>query len=213
MDNCVTIVQGNDFTLNITLSILNEETQVPEAYDLTDARLIEIKLISQISGHTLRLAPYKLTEKNVLSALVSGNKLKLTDYDVEVSFVKNGLNKRAYECNVIRVVRCNGDTDYSTVTDGESGYGIDISIKADVEQVYLGKNTGGGGGTTDYNDLENKPSINDVTLEGNQTSEDLHLMGEETGRVMQGAIEANQAEIEANVLRDFNLDYNNDFTI
>lgn len=31
------------------------------------------------------------------------------------------------------------------------------------------------GGTTDYNDLENKPQINGVTLEGNKTPQDLHI--------------------------------------
>lgn len=30
-------------------------------------------------------------------------------------------------------------------------------------------------GTTDYNNLTNKPSINDVTLEGNKTTEDLKI--------------------------------------
>lgn len=33
-----------------------------------------------------------------------------------------------------------------------------------------------GGGTTDYNALENKPSINSVTLTGNKTSSDLGLV-------------------------------------
>ena len=34
---------------------------------------------------------------------------------------------------------------------------------------------GGEGGTTNYNDLENKPSINNVPLEGNLNTEDLNL--------------------------------------
>lgn len=34
---------------------------------------------------------------------------------------------------------------------------------------------GGGGGTSDYNDLDNKPSINSVTLSGNQTTSTLGL--------------------------------------
>ena len=33
----------------------------------------------------------------------------------------------------------------------------------------------GGGGTSDYADLNNKPKINNVTLSGNKTSADLHL--------------------------------------
>jgi hypothetical protein len=36
-------------------------------------------------------------------------------------------------------------------------------------------NGGGGGGTSDYEDLENKPSINGVTLSGNKTTSDLNV--------------------------------------
>lgn len=43
----------------------------------------------------------------------------------------------------------------------------------DLASYMLGKKSGGSGGTTDYSDLTNKPSINDVTLSGNKTSSDL----------------------------------------
>lgn len=43
------------------------------------------------------------------------------------------------------------------------------------------KNSGGGsGGTTNYNDLTNKPSINGVPLEGNKTSADLNIQSQTT---------------------------------
>ena len=38
--------------------------------------------------------------------------------------------------------------------------------------------TGGGGGTSDYNDLSNKPSINGVTLSGNKTLAELGITNE-----------------------------------
>lgn len=38
---------------------------------------------------------------------------------------------------------------------------------------------GGGGGTTDYNDLQNKPQINEVTLSGNKDASDLLLLSNE----------------------------------
>lgn len=37
---------------------------------------------------------------------------------------------------------------------------------------------GGSGGTSNYNDLSNKPSINGVTLSGNKTTDDLNLPNE-----------------------------------
>ena len=192
MDNFVTVVQGNDFTLNIALSTPNKETQATDPYDIRDAKSLEVKLISQINGHVLRLDPFEIVGNNVISTLVSGTKLKLTDYDVEVSFVKGGLNKRAYECNIIHVVRCQGDTDYSTQdTEGENGYGIDLTMGIDLEVVNLGKNVNtGGSGTSDYNDLEHKPSINDVVLEGNKTLEDLGIMGSDKAYTKE---EVNQA--------------------
>lgn len=41
--------------------------------------------------------------------------------------------------------------------------------------VAEGGGSGGSGGTTDYNDLSNKPKINGVTLSGNKSLEDLGI--------------------------------------
>ena len=51
-----------------------------------------------------------------------------------------------------------------------------------IKKGSLVKNTGGsgGGGSTDYTDLSNKPSINSVTLSGNKTSADLNLVSAPT---------------------------------
>lgn len=45
----------------------------------------------------------------------------------------------------------------------------------DATSYLLGKKAGGGSGTTDYDALTNKPSINGVALSGNKTSEDLGI--------------------------------------
>lgn len=42
--------------------------------------------------------------------------------------------------------------------------------------VTGGTGNSGGGGTTDYGDLQNKPSINNVTLTGNKTAQDLGIV-------------------------------------
>lgn len=41
--------------------------------------------------------------------------------------------------------------------------------------TYFPKSGGGGGGTSDYDELTNKPSINSVTLSGNKTTSDLGI--------------------------------------
>lgn len=48
----------------------------------------------------------------------------------------------------------------------------------DTVSYLLGKKNGGGSGTTNYNDLSNKPSINNVSLSGNKTSSDLGIQEE-----------------------------------
>ena len=51
-----------------------------------------------------------------------------------------------------------------------------------IKKGSLVKNTGGsgGGGSSSYADLSNKPSINSVTLSGNKTSADLNLVSAPT---------------------------------
>ena len=71
--------------------------------------------------------------------------------------------------------------------------------------------SGGGGGTTDYNGLENRPQVNGVTLEGNKTSSELGLYGTEnappypvksvdgaTGTVVTNAVKTTIQNLTAN---------------
>lgn len=71
--------------------------------------------------------------------------------------------------------------------------------------------SGGGGGTTDYNGLGNRPQINGVTLEGNKTSSELGLYGTEnappypvksvdgaTGAVVTNAVKITSQNLTAN---------------
>lgn len=44
--------------------------------------------------------------------------------------------------------------------------------------ISFSRNSGGGGGTSNYNDLSNKPQINGVALSGNKTSQELGITSE-----------------------------------
>lgn len=62
---------------------------------------------------------------------------------------------------------------------GEIKDGMIIYITDDYEDVGSSGGGGGGVGTTNYNDLDNLPQVNGVTLKGNKTSDDLKLIGED----------------------------------
>lgn len=64
----------------------------------------------------------------------------------------------------------NAKTWKGTLAEYEALTTYDDNITYLITDDYTG---GGSGGTSNYNDLENKPSINGITLEGNKTTEDL----------------------------------------
>lgn len=59
------------------------------------------------------------------------------------------------------------------------GTSYDKPPQSRVEELLLELDTGGGGGgTTDYNQLSNKPTLNGVTLQGNLKSADVKVEGD-----------------------------------
>ena len=52
------------------------------------------------------------------------------------------------------------------------------------------KNGGGAGGTSDYNDLTNKPTLNGVTIEGDKTSEDYRIESADRQEMLEQSIES-----------------------
>ena len=52
------------------------------------------------------------------------------------------------------------------------------------------KNSGGAGGTSDYNDLTNKPTLNGVTIEGDKTPEDYGIESADRQEMLEQSIES-----------------------
>lgn len=74
--------------------------------------------------------------------------------------------------------------DVSTNTSAINTINLDLAARANIKTIGTGLNldssgeltaTGGGGGTSDYTDLTNKPQINSHTLSGDQSASDLGL--------------------------------------
>lgn len=67
---------------------------------------------------------------------------------------------------------------------------------------------GGSGGTSDYTELNNKPSINGVTLVGNKTTEDLGIEGVTDYDELDNKPSINGKELEGNLsTEDLEIDY------
>lgn len=66
------------------------------------------------------------------------------------------------------------DTTTGVISFGQELFNDDIAVEVITSES-------GSGGTSDYTDLTNKPSINSVTLTGNKTASDLGLLTPETG--------------------------------
>lgn len=75
----------------------------------------------------------------------------------------------------------------------------EVVYATDTNELYIGDGltkveelspiSGGGSGSTNYNELTNKPKINDVTLSGNKTAEDLGLASAAEGALAVSAIQ------------------------
>lgn len=63
-------------------------------------------------------------------------------------------------------------TQTATATDPSSIYGVDENGNAAMRVIGIG---GGGGGTSDYNQLTNRPKINGVLLSGDKSTSDLGI--------------------------------------
>ena len=67
-----------------------------------------------------------------------------------------------------------GDTGAGVPTGGTTGQVLKKKSGTDYDTEWANE-SGGGGGTSNYNDLSNKPSINNVTLSGNKSLTDLGI--------------------------------------
>lgn len=75
---------------------------------------------------------------------------------------------------------------YTEGTGGASDTVDALYVKLDGSWCQI--STGGGGGTSDYNDLTNKPQINSVELSGNKSLDDLGIQSSEISKTATGSI-------------------------
>ena len=137
-----------------------------QSIDLTAFESVTIEEMTPISETSFsgKLSEGGITlankQKNGTASLITGNYSETSGIVAQIiSYYINGDS-----------VSCMADVYYGTSW-GE--WVIDIDTEGNFTATK--QSSGSSGGTTDYTDLTNKPSINGVTLEGNKTAEDLGI--------------------------------------
>lgn len=182
MDNCtcisreiVSIVYGNDFTIEAHVSVYDKDEGIYKLLDLTGVKECQMRLVGtyrKVIGKNVAVSGSKVT------AFFPGGSVGVGTYGVEITFVDSLGKGRIFERNLIGIVSASGEATVDNNIEGEAGEGLNVSVNVLTRIVRI---SGGGSvsGITDYNLLENRPSIGGVTLEGNKRPSDLGMYSKE----------------------------------
>lgn len=179
MDNCtctsreiVSIVYGNDFTIEAHVSVYDKDEGIYKLLDLTGVKECQMRLVGtyrKVIGKDITVTGSKVT------AFFPGGSVGVGTYGVEITFVDSLGKGRIFERNLIGIVSASGEATVDNIIEGETGEGLNVTVDVKTRTVRIG---GVGSVVSDYNLLENRPSVNGHTLEGDKAAEDLGLMPE-----------------------------------
>lgn len=167
----VRVVAGNDLTVEALVSIYDEDKGYYAAFDLSGASDVRMRIVgaySKVEGENVTVSGSKA------KALFKAGRYGAGDYGVEITFTRGQESFRVFERGLFSVVRDSGEASLGTSAEGGSGEGMNISVDVRSRTLRVGQVSG----ITDYNLLDNRPSVNGHTLEGDKTTEDLGLMPE-----------------------------------
>lgn len=168
----VRVVAGNDLTVEALVSIYDEDKGYYAAFDLSGASDVRMRIVgaySKVEGENVTVSGSKA------KALFKAGRYGAGHYGVEITFTRGQESFRVFERSLFSVVRDSGEASLGTSAEGGSGEGMNISVDVRSRTLRVGQVSG----ITDYNLLENRPSIGGVTLEGNKRPSDLGMYSKE----------------------------------
>lgn len=179
----VRVVSGNDLTVEALVSIYDEDKGYYAAFDLSGASDVRMRIVgaySKVEGENVTVSGSKA------KALFKAGRYGAGDYGVEITFTRGQESFRVFERGLFSVVRDSGEASLGTSAEGGSGEGMNISVDVRSRTLRVGQVSG----ITDYNLLENRPSIGGVTLEGDRRPSDLGMYSrEEADKRVQGMLD------------------------
>ena len=168
----IRIVSGNDLTVEALVSIYDEGKGYYASFDLTGASDVKMRIVgaySKVEGENVTVSGSKV------KAFFKAGRYGAGNYGVEITFTRGQESFRVFERGLFSVVRDSGEASLGTSAEGGSGEGMNISVDVRSRTLRVGQVSG----ITDYNLLENRPSIGGVTLEGNKRPSDLGMYSKE----------------------------------
>lgn len=168
----IRIVYGNDLTVEALVSIYDEDKGYYASFDLSGASDVKMRIVgaySKVEGENVTVSGSKV------KALFKAGRYGVGNYGVEIAFTRDQGSFRVFESGLFSVVRDSGEASLGTSAEGGSGEGMNISVDVRSRTLRVGQVSG----ITDYNLLENRPSIGGVTLEGNKRPSDLGMYSKE----------------------------------
>ena len=166
------MVKGNDLTVVALASVYDADSGAYIAFNLGACTGVTMRLVRSFN----RIEAKSISvDGDGVTATFAGSTLTTGTYGVEILFSKDGQDGRIFENDLFAIVTDSGDASIDTAAGGGNGQGYNITVDIKSRTLRVGQVSG----ITDYNLLENRPSIGGVTLEGNKRPSDLGMYSKE----------------------------------
>lgn len=168
----IRMVKGNDLTVVALASVYDADSGAYIAFNLGACTGVTMRLVrsfNRIEAKSISI------DGDEVTATFAGSTLTTGTYGVEILFSKDGQDGRIFENDLFAIVTDSGDASIDTAAGGGDGQGYNITVDIKSRTLRVGQVSG----ITDYNLLENRPSIGGVTLEGNKRPSDLGMYSKE----------------------------------
>lgn len=168
----IRMVKGNDLTVVALASVYDADSGAYIAFNLGACTGVTMRLVRSFN----RIEAKSISvDGDEVTATFAGSTLTTGTYGVEILFSKDGQDGRIFENDLFAIVSDSGDASIDTAAGGGDGQGYNITVDIKSRTLRVGQVSG----ITDYNLLENRPSIGGVTLEGNKRPSDLGMYSKE----------------------------------
>ena len=137
----LSVVNGNDFTLNIHVTKYNADNQSFIDYRMDNCSQVVCFLVAVTGGRRYKL-PITVSG-NVLTADIDGSMLNVGVYGLELLFEDaESHSKRSYEPALLKIVRTNAEATYTQADfDSEDDCRLHMTIQANASFITIGAPT------------------------------------------------------------------------